>query len=141
MEIDSKKYRAKRSMDANALMWCLCKEIAQAMPTPHTDREIYRHAIRDVGEYEPLPIKDKAVDTFVERWGMNGIGWIAEVTDKSKTPGYTLIRAYYGSSTYDSKQMSVLLDYLVDEAKQMGITLRASKEQIEEAKRRWGEKA
>ena len=141
LEVSIKKYRAKRSLDANALCWALCQDIARAMPTPHTDKEIYRRAIMDVGEYEPIPIKDIAVEKFVEAWGKNGIGWIAEVTDKSKTPGYTLVKAHYGSSTYNTEQMSYLLDWLVDEAKQMGIVLRASNQQIEEAKRRWGKDA
>ena len=59
--------------------------------------------------------------------------------DDSKLQGYKRVRLYYGSSTYDTKEMSRLLDYLVDEAQQMGLTLRASKAEIEEAKRRWGD--
>jgi len=141
LDVNIKKYRAKRTVSANNLLWALCQDIAKAMPTPHTDKEIYRHAIRDVGEYVPLPIKDIAVQTFIEKWGKNGIGWVVEVTDKSKTKGYTLLHAYYGSSTYNSAEMARVLDYLVDEAQQMGIPLMASKEQIEEAKRRWGKDA
>jgi len=141
LDVTIKKYRAHRGLDANGRMWCICREIAQAMPTPHTDREIYRHAIRDVGEYVTVPIKNIGVDAFIERWGKNGIGWFAEVEDDSKIKDHKRVRIYYGSSTYSTLEMSRLLDYLTDEAQQMGIVLMASKEQIEEAKRRWGNDA
>ncbi|NCB00001.1 MAG: hypothetical protein EOM70_11590 [Clostridia bacterium] len=123
-----KKFRRKRSLDSNALCWAVCQELADAMETPTPKEEIYRTAIRDVGEYVPLPIRADAVEAFCTNWAVKGIGWFADIVDDSKIPGYKLVFAYYGSSTYDTKQMSKLLDYLVDEANQMGITLKASKE-------------
>lgn len=128
VDIVIKKHRNLRSLDANALCWAVCQELADAMETPVPKEEIYRRAIRDVGEYVPLPIKEEAVETFCANWAIKGIGWFADIVGDSKIPGYKLVFAYYGSSTYDTKQMSVLLDYLVDEAKQMGIVLRTSKE-------------
>lgn len=139
LSVEVKKWKNKRSLDANALLWAICLEIAQALPTPHTDREIYRRAVLEVGPYTPVPIREDAVDAMQARWSKQGIAWIAEVEDDSKLKGYKRVRLYYGSSTYDSAEMSRLLDYLVDEATQMGITLRASKREIEEAKRRWGD--
>jgi hypothetical protein len=135
------KHRNKRSKDANALMWAVCTEISAKLEVPQTKEDVYRKAIRDVGEYIPLPIRADAVEAFCKNWSDKGKGWVAEVMDDSKIPGYKLVFAYYGSSTYDSKQMSVLLDYLIDDAEQMGLVLRASKAEIEEAKRRWGEDA
>lgn len=136
------KYRNKRSRDANALMWAVCTEIGAGLEIPLSKEEVYRKAIKDVGEYIPLPIRADAVDAFCKNWADKGKGWVAEFAYDSKTlPGYKVIFAYYGSSTYDSKQMSVLLDYLIDDAEQMGLVLRASKAEIEEAKRRWGEDA
>ncbi len=103
------------------------------------DAEVYRKAVMDAGEYEHLPIKAVAVDTFARRWESKGLGWFVQEVDDSKLKGYKLVKAYYGSSTYDTKEMSVLLDYIVDEAQQIGLTLRASEKEIEEAKRRWGD--
>lgn len=40
---------------------------------------------------------------------------------KSKIPGYRNLRAYYGSSTYDTRQMSALIDHIVQDCKQLGI--------------------
>jgi hypothetical protein len=123
-----KKWRDHRSKDANALMWAVCQEIGSALVPPVPKEDVYRKAIRDVGEYEPLPIKAGAVERFCSNWATKGIGWFADVQDDSKIPGYKLVFAYYGSSTYDTKQMSVLLDYLIDDAEQMGIVLKAGPE-------------
>jgi len=139
LSVEVKKWRSRRSNDANALLWAICNDIAKALPTPHTDKEIYRRAVLEVGPYTPVPIKSEAVEALKDRWSKQGIAWIVEVEDDSKLQGYKRVRLYYGSSTYDSAEMSRLLDYLVDEAQQMGITLRASKREIEEAKRRWGD--
>ena len=40
---------------------------------------------------------------------------------RSKIPGYRNLRCYYGSSTYDTKQMSQLIDNLVQDCKALGI--------------------
>ena len=137
VDVEIKKHNPKRSKDANAMCWALCHDIGKALQPPLPKEEVYRRAIREVGEYEPLPIKEEAVETFQRRWSEKGTGWFAEVIDDSKLPGYKLVFAYYGSSTYDSSAMNWLLDFLVDDARQMGLSIPASKEQ-EEALAAWG---
>jgi len=132
VKLTAEKWHEKRSLSANALMWCVCDELAQALKI--TKIEVYRKAIRDVGVYEPLPIRDDAVDAFCRNWEQGGDGWVADRTDKSKTPGYTLVFAYFGSSTYDTKQFSRLVDWLIDEAEQIGIVLKAGPELEQKAK-------
>ena len=138
IDAEIKKWREKRSHDANSLCWALCRDIAAALKAQHTDVEVYRRAIRDVGEYEHLPIKEVAVETFTRRWESKGIGWFVDVVDDSKLSGYKLVKAFYGSSTYTTKEMSTLLDYLVDEAEQMGLTIITKKYDVEKAKKEWG---
>jgi len=133
------KHRNRRSKDANALLWAICRELGEALHIP--DREVYRKAIKDVGIYNTVPIPDERVEALRRHWEGQGIGWIVEVEDKSKLPGYQRVRLYFGSSTYDSKEMSALIDYLVDDAAQCGIRLKATPAEIAEAKRRWGENA
>ena len=137
VDVEIKKHNPKRSKDANAMCWALCKDIGGALRPPLPKEEVYRKAIKEVGEFEPLPIRADAVETFRRRWATKGVGWFAEVIDDSKIPGYKLVFAYYGSSTYDTARMSKLIDYLADDAKQMGIPIPASKEQ-EEALKAWG---
>lgn len=131
VDVEIKKRNPKRSKTANDFCWAICADIGKAITPPVPKEEVYRKAIRDVGEYEPLPIREDAVKTFQNRWAAKGTGWFAEVIDDSKLPGYKLVFAYYGSSTYDTASMSRLIDYLVDDARQMGLPIPARKEQEE----------
>jgi hypothetical protein len=116
----------KRSLDANRLMWAVCTNIGEALGIPKED--VYRKAIRGVGSYTPLPIKAEAVEEFKRIWSGHGTGWFADVVDDSKIQGYKLLFAYEGSSIYDAKKMKRLIDYLIDEANQMGIEVLTERE-------------
>ena len=140
VSVEIRKASKKRSRDANAMCWAMCSDIGNALRPPLPKEEVYRKAIREVGEYEPLPIKAEAVETFQSRWASKGTGWFAEVIDDSKLQGYKLVFAYYGSSTYDTATMSRLIDFLVEDARNLGLVIPASKEQ-EEALKAWGAKA
>lgn len=131
VSVEIKKATKPRSKTANDFCWAMCTDIGNAMTPPVPKEEVYRDAIRDVGEYEPLPIRDDAVDTFLRRWASKGVGWFAEVIDNSKLPGYKLVFAYYGSSTYDTKSMSRLIDHLKQEMENMDLMIPISKEDEE----------
>ena len=119
-EANLKEYRPKRSLDANAYAWALLGKLANKVGLPKED--VYREFIRDVGDnYEILPIRNDAVDKWISNWRRKGIGWVCDILGESKLDGYTNVITYYGSSTYDSKQMSTLINLIVDECKQQGI--------------------
>lgn len=120
------RWKAKRSLNANAYMWVLCDKIAEKLKS--TKDEVYRKYIGEVGVFRDLSINDDAVDTFIKAWGMHGVGWIAEKLDYSEIKGYSTVRAYYGSSVYSSKQMSRLIDMVVEDAKEMGIEVKTPDE-------------
>ena len=82
--------------------------------------EVYKKAIYEVGVREIVPIKNEAVKRYIEVWQDNGLGWICE-TVPSKLNGYTNVIAWYGSSVYDSKEMSRLVDNIVEECKLQNI--------------------
>lgn len=137
LDIEIKPHREKRSRDANAFCWALCSDIGRALAPPIPKEEVYRRAIRDVGDYEQLWIKAAAVDTFRRRWAEKGTGWFADVIDDSELTGHKLVHAYYGSSTYDTHTMSRLIDYLVDDAQQMRIPIPLGKAEVERLKADW----
>lgn len=140
VSVEIKKATSGRSKDANAFCWCLCTDIGKAISPPIPKEDVYRKAIREVGEYEPLPIRADAVETFQKRWAEKGVGWFAEVIDDSKLPGYKLVFAYYGSSTYDTTAMSKLIDFLKDEAENLDIIIPLSKEEEKRMLEQWGKR-
>ena len=110
----------------------------------HSKIEIYRELIRDIGDnFVIVPIRNDAVDKFIENWkkdsnGREKLGWICDILGDSKHEGYTKVCAYYGSSTYDSKQMSCLIDNLIFECKEEGIQT-LPPDEIAKLKSLWGE--
>ena len=134
LAVQIKQYRRKRSLDANAYCWVLCQKIAEIIRS--TKEEVYRKAIREVGQFEILAIQEDAAETFIKIWNSRGLGWYAEEMD-SKIPNCKKIIAYYGSSVYDTKQMSVLIDYIVQECKELGIETLTPQE-LAVLKREWG---
>ena len=134
VNIEIKKAAAKRSKDANALAWVLLDKLAEKTRIPKT--ELYRSAIREIGGVsETVCVQDKAVERLCSGWQKNGIGWQTE-TMPSKIPGCANVILYYGSSTYDTAQMSRLLDLIIQECEQQGIpTLR---DEADELLGRWG---
>lgn len=114
-----KVWHKQRSLDANAYAWVLIDKIAEAIREDKVS--IYRAGIREIGGNSQLVcVLDADVNKLRRVWESNGIGWITE-TMPSKLPGCTNVWLYYGSSEYDTAQMSLLIDQLIFEAKQLGI--------------------
>ena len=110
----------KRSNDANSYYWTLIGKLAEKIGIP--PKAIYRTHIKDVGgNYEVVPIRDDAVETWIKNWQGKGIGWVSESIGQSKLRGYTNVICFYGSSTYDTKQMSRLIDLCIQDCKAQGI--------------------
>lgn len=133
-EVEIKESRKKRSLDANAYFWVLCDKLAEEIRIPK--EEIYRQAIRNIGgNNQVVCVPTAAVDKLRQGWSHNGLGWISEVTE-SKLPGCTNVILYYGSSTYDSKQMARLIDNIIQDCKAVGIET-ATPAEIDAMKARW----
>ena len=117
--VEIKRYSPRRSLDANAFYWLLCGKLAEK--TGVGMAEIYQSHVRNIGgNYEVYCGKTEAVEKLIKAWEKNGLGWIAELTP-SKLEGCTNAILYYGSSTYDSRQMSRLIDQMVQDCKEQGI--------------------
>ena len=116
-EYELKPYKEKRSLSANALAWVYCDKLAEKLKT--TTERIYQDAIDNVGVFEEIKVNSlEAGQRFKRIWKQNGLGWLTKTIDD------TTILAYYGSSTYDTKQMARLIDYLQEECKEQGIETR-----------------
>ena len=138
LNIDVNLFSKKRSLDANSFCWAMCSDIGKAIRPPIPKEEVYRKAIRDVGKFFPVPVRNDLIEEWQKAWSRKGTGWFAEATDKSKNPGYTLMFSYCGSSSYTVSEMSRLIDYLKDEMQQMGIPIKVSKEEEERLIAQWG---
>lgn len=124
VEVEVKRWRKRRSLDANAYFWVLCGKLAEALSQPKApvSREaVYREAIRNIGgNCETVCVLEAAAEKLRQGWEHNGLGWVTD-TIPSKLPGCVNVLLYYGSSTYDTAQMSRLIDNIVQDCRAVGV--------------------
>ncbi len=117
-EIERK--RKKRSTDANALCWKLCTEIANVL---RTDKDsIYVDMLKKYGQSDVVSVLSSVdVKGYFKYYDEFGKG---TVNGKE----FTHYRVYKGSSEYDTREMSILIDGIIDEAKALDIEVISERE-------------
>lgn len=129
------KFKVKRSLDANAYAWVLIGKIAEKTNVPKN--EVYQEAIRNIGgNYEIVCITKEAAPSLIKLWESRGLGWQTEVM-YSKLKGCINVLLYYGSSCYDTEQMSVLISNLQQDCSNLDIEVRPQ-EEIDSLLNSWG---
>ena len=115
LSIKAVKHRNKRSLDANAYCWVILQKIAEVL---HQDKwNVYLEMLGKYGVFTHIIVKPNVVDKVKEEW--RTVKELGEVSVNGMT-GIQL-QCYFGSSTYNTKDMSVLIDGIVYEAKELGI--------------------
>lgn len=139
LDIKASKHRKKRSLDANAYFHVLVGKIADSLSPPISKARCKNMLICKYGKPQLLPdgeimvYKTNAPEEFM--WEQESVHCIpVKYEDKA-----TFYKIYRGSHTYDTKEMSILIDGTVEEAKDLGIDT-VSPTEIEEMKQRWGVK-
>ena len=112
--------RKKRSNDANALCWAICTEIANVV---RTDKEsIYVDMLKQYGQSDIVSVLStvdvKGYFKYYEEFGKG------TVNGKE----FTHYKVYKGSSEYDTREMSILIDGIIDEAKALDIEVISERE-------------
>lgn len=117
-EIERK--RKKRSTDANALCWKLCTEIANVL---RTEKEsIYVDMLKRYGQSDIVSVLSNVdVKGYFKYYDEYGKG---TVNGKE----FTHYKVYKGSSEYDTREMSILIDGIIDEAKALDIEVISERE-------------
>nr|DAW67807.1 MAG TPA: NinB protein [Bacteriophage sp.] len=135
LSVEMKKYRAKRSLDANAYFHVLVGKIADTMTISKAKAK--NMLICRYGQPQLLPdgsimiYKTNAPEEFM--WEQEAVHAIpVRYEDKA-----TFYKIYRGSHTYDTKEMSLLIDGTVADAKELGIETLPPTE-LARMKERWG---
>lgn len=129
-----KRYRERRSLDANAYCWVLLDALGARLGIDKT--ELYRAHIREIGgNCEIVCVKEASAEKLRSAWESHGLGWVTDQME-SKLKGCVNVVLYYGSSTYDTAQMSRLIDNIVQDCKAQGIDTRTP-EEIARLKEEW----
>ena len=139
VRVEIKKAANHRSLSANNYAWMLIDKIAEV--TGFSVTEVYRNAIREIGGVSDYyGMKAEAYESFCEIWTRGHLGRQVEIIPCSTQAGWINVRAWKGSSDFDSIQMSRLIDSLVQEAEAQGIPT-VPESEVERMVSRWGKKA
>ena len=112
---DVTPHREKRSLNQNALLWEMLGQLASAL---RTDKwTVYLQMLKRYGTYTYICVKPKAVEAVKKQW--REVEEIGTVEIKGKESVQLL--CYFGSSTMNAQEFSVLLDGVKSEMKEMGL--------------------
>ena len=107
------KAKKKRSLNANAYAWKLITEIGDVVR--EDKEEVYKNMLRHYGQSSVISVRsDVPVSGFFPYYDVMG-----ESVLNGKS--FTHYKIYKGSSEYSTHEMSVLIDGIVNEAKQLDI--------------------
>lgn len=121
------EHKEKRSLSQNSYYWCLCGKVAQKTRVPTA--VIHNQNLRDLGlvlrineELVPiyLPDTDEAEKTALsaDTYHIKPTSHVKEGKDGKLFRCYVMLR---GSSTFNTEEMTALLDLMIQEAKAQGI--------------------
>ena len=112
-QFDISEHKEKRSLNANAYAWSLIGKIADAMRI--TKDEAYLKALKDWGQSEIVSVLSSI--------NVSGYFKYFEAIGTATLQGkeFTHYKIYKGSSEYDTREMSILIDGLIQDAKELNI--------------------
>lgn len=123
-----KEYKVKRSLNANAYAWKLITEIGNVLRK--SKEEVYLQMLKDYGQQEMVSVLSSInPEGFFKYYEKAG-------TSVLNNKEFTHYRIFKGTSEYDTKEMSIFIDGVVQEAKQLDIETKTPNE-LEELKRMW----
>ena len=120
LDVEIKEFRPHRSKDANALLWACIGDIAKAITSDPWS--VYLRMLRRYGKFTQIVVTPGAVEAVKKQWREAEVIGDYEVNGKKAV----CMLCYYGSSTYDSKEMSALLDGVLSEMDEMHLQKPAS---------------
>ena len=106
--------RKKRSLDANAYFWVLVGKIADKLRA--SKDEIYFEMLKKYGQSITVTVR---AGLDLSRAGFKYYELFKDGISAGKP--FEAYRVFIGSSQYDTREMSVLIDGVVQEAKELGI--------------------
>ena len=114
-EFDVTPHKEKRSLNANGLLWACLGEMAKAL---RSDKwTVYLQMLKRYGTYTYICVKPKAVEAVKKQWReVEELGTVNINGQES-----VQLLCYFGSSTMNSHDFSILLDGVKSEMKELGL--------------------
>lgn len=130
VEVTVEKYSESRTLKANAYLWVLVTKIANALRESKED--IYLDMLKSYGQGGAVSVEERFAQDFERTYKYREYLGASMLNGKL----FNHYRFWVGSSEYTREEFSILLDGVVQEAKNLGIEVK-SPEEIESIMREW----
>lgn len=123
-----KEVKKKRSLNANNYAWELITKIANELRT--SKEEVYMKMLEDYGQSQMISVIANAdIRSYYKYCKKVGSSML-------NGKDFSHYKIYKGTSEYDTKEMSIFIDGLVQEAQNLGIETRTPSE-LQRLKEMW----
>ncbi|MBQ8044120.1 MAG: hypothetical protein IJ272_08255 [Clostridia bacterium] len=123
-----KEYKEKRSLNANSYCWALITELANVLRL--SKEEVYLMKLKDYGQSMLIPVlKGEEPDGYFKYHEYE----TSSILNGKEADWY---RVFKGSSEYNTREMSIFIDGIIQDCKEQGIETRP-KEEIQSLLERW----
>lgn len=128
--IEIKDIKSKRSIEQNRLMWALIGEIDKEINGRYKEPwDVYLMALERAGaKYSDIIISEEAVSTFTDKF--RACKELNSIVDEGVT--FKTIRCFHGSSTMNTKEMTELIETILDIAAEIGLNISTWRSELNE---------
>lgn len=129
LNIEIKEYKRKRSLNSNAYAWYLITELANIMRI--SKEEMYFNKLKDYGQSDLVLIAAEVPPADYLKYYEE----VGETVVNNRE--FKWYKVYKGSSEFDTKEMAIFLDGIVQDCKEQGISTLEDRE-IKRLCEAWG---
>lgn len=133
-----KIFRKDRSLNANGYLWVLIGRLAECLDS--TKWEVYKEELKKwSSEFTYMVVEPKTAEYLKANEDSENADFrVVEILNEGELNGKKAVQilAYLGSHAFDSKQMSVLIDGVVQDCKELSIPTK-NDEEIERLVKEW----
>lgn len=115
LDLEVKTHRERRSLDANAMLWACLGDIAAK--TGDGTWSVYLAMLKRYGKYTYISVKEEAAAAVRANWRETEIVGETEINGEPAV----MMLCFFGSSTYNTAEMSRLLDGVISDMKDLGL--------------------
>lgn len=128
IDIELKEHKEKRSLNSNSYAWVLITKIADVLRANKED--VYLEMLKRYGQSEIVSVLSSIdITGYFKYYEVAG-------TSTLNNKEFTHYKCFKGSSEYDTREMSILVDGIVSEAKLLNIEV-LPPEELENLKNSW----
>lgn len=122
VEVSVEKYSESRTRKANAYLWVLVTKIGNALRISKED--VYMDMLRAYGQGGAVSVEERFEEKFKRTYKYNEYLGESELNGKV----FKHYRFWVGSSEYTKYEFSILLDGVLQEARDLGIETKSDEE-------------